>query len=751
MERKTERMKPKNLILVLGALLAAFAAGNASAHHGPLDSTERDPWIDGRVDALVAAGWVKPLSRPTRELTNLQVAQLTSDALQQAPPAVDLDIPASSPEAAASSAPAATPENVSPARGLAELKAEFQKELETLGPDLARVEDRLESARQRDRSFKAIAKDALQKTGTQISGKGRFYFANYRSLGDHKAYGASDWNNIGSVDVRLRSVPVPSLLFDTTFRATRTWGMAYVDPLSTAAKLSTRWLALTCSGKPGSLTVGDFWRSYTPLTLWNNDVPVYTLLEPTSFQRIRKGLEEQFFLDHGNDWRLRGLDASTSQSWDGTAPLHSARIQVMGGLLQTASSTQCTQEYGGTQARLGFFDDALGLTASGLVLQDDPATTTMPYLASDPMSWARRQAVGSLSADGAVTVREDWKLSLDGEYARSRFQDDQQAGDSVLRDWAVRSGGSVQWRDVRVGARYLNVGPDFYSPGAQTNRYTPVTTATGYCSSNLNLEDGLPGYRATYVLQGFGRPFFAPYDRLSENFLPYGDATPNRRGFIVNGSAQLGTDGWIQPRFSAALGAKEFQPNYVRTGAGNYVLPVDSGVNTGVARTFQSLEGALVLDLAKVVDPLPKTCSVGADFKHQTSDAHAGGQALKVNTLIASLDIGPFKKVPGLGGLIFSAAYERTASRGWEYVLAGAGVTPTLSCYVPTCGAASPVSFTPRLLDIDRTVMVFGARYPVTKTFQIYGDWMMRKDAGKNDPSFDRHEQIWKLTHELTF
>jgi hypothetical protein len=729
-ERKNKSMKLKNLILILWTTLFLGPVVSAYADHGALATRDRDAWIDTQVDALVSSGWVSPLGHPAQELTNLQVAQLTAQAAQKL-----------------SEDPAKT---VSAPMGLKELVEEYKDEISVMGVELAKVEDRLTEAKARNKKFRDQAKAALQKTGTQIFGKANISFANYRGMGANKIYGASDWDNIAFADIQLKSVPVPSVLFDATLRVTKTMGLNYVDPLAASIQKSFRWIALTCAGKPGSFVAGDFWKSYTPLTLWNNDVPVYTMLEPTSFNRFRKAVEEWVYMDHGNDWRMRGINASTEQSWDGTYPLHSCKAQVMGGLLQTSSTTQYAQEYGGTQERLGFFEDQLNLRASGLLVQDDPSTSSMVYSQAATESWARRQMVGSLSADVSVTLREDFKLEASTEYAKSRYQDNNENPDSVLHDWAVLSNGAAQWKDYRLTVKYLNIGPEFYSPGAQTNRYTP-TTMTGYLSSNQSLDDGLPGYRNNFVLQGLSRPAFAPYDRLSENILPYGDATPNRRGFVLGGSAKVGQDGWIKPQVSLALGMKEFQPNYVLTGTGNEELPVDSRSATATARTFQNVEGALTFDLSKLIEKAPSTCAVGLDMKHQTSDLGLGDKPFKVDTYIISADAGPFKHLPVVGALIFSAAFEQVYSRGNEFVLSSSGTPHSLACYSSIYDTASIGKYEYKALNIDRTTFSLGFKLPMSKTFRIYGDWLTRKYVWKDQSGFDRREQIWKLTHELTF
>ena len=100
--------------------------------------------------------------------------------------------------------------------------------------------------------------------------------------------------------------------------------------------------------------------------------------------------------------------------------------------------------------------------------------------------------------------------------------------------------GDLELLGAHLTVKYVNNGPYFFSPGAQTNRYTPATGTAGYLNSNQSLDHGLPGYLDGYVYQGVSRPSFAPFDRLSENILPYGDGTPNRAGFVFGFSGAFG-------------------------------------------------------------------------------------------------------------------------------------------------------------------------------------------------------------------
>jgi hypothetical protein len=79
------------------------------------------------------------------------------------------------------------------------------------------------------------------------------------------------------------------------------------------------------------------------------------------------------------------------------------------------------------------------------------------------------------------------------------------------------------------------------------------------------LDDGLNGYLDNYVFQSVNRSTLAPYDRMAENILPYGDSTPDREGFVLGFSAEIGRNGWFKPQASCDLAMKELQPDFVGT------------------------------------------------------------------------------------------------------------------------------------------------------------------------------------------
>jgi hypothetical protein len=343
-------------------------------------------------------------------------------------------------------------------------------------------------------------------------------------------------------------------------------------------------------------------------------------------------------------------------------------------------------------------------------------------------------------------------LSGSAEYAQSPYLDDTDHSAGIYDDWALLGKAAVIVEGVQLKVKYLSNGPNFFSPGAQTNQYSPAA-GPNYLNSNQNLDDALNGYLKGYVFQNVTRPAFAPYDRMAENALPYGDATPNREGYVLGFSADLGKDGWIKPQASYLLNVHEIQPDYVYVsiGGGTGVLPVDSHNPQTNIRSFSGYEGALSIDFAKGLPGLPPACDVAFDYKHQETDLGLGVAPFSVDTFIACADAGPFPQIPLLEGLILSGAFEQSQSSGSEYTLNGVGNPPTLASYSSILDNSELYNYLYQPLNITRTSYAFGVRCPIGPTFEIRGDWFYNQYTWSDVPGFDRREQIWRLTYAVSF
>jgi len=747
-----------NLRSFLPALAFACLPGMAFALHGNLAGTQRDAWIDGRVEALVSAGWVRKPGKPTADLTNLEVAQLTKEAVEYRMAQVDLPPDLGAPPPLLPD-PILLPGSPAPSAGASfqELVAEFREELSMMEVDLAKLEERLEKARKRSNKFGKLQEEYLKRTGTAVAGYSRAYFDQYRGFGPDRVYGPMDFHGILYADVHLKSVPVPFVLFDAKVRVTRTIGMYYADPIT--PNFALRWISLSNKNEVADLTAGDFYRSYTKLTLWNNEIPVYHFVEPSSYKRLRKNAEEIVYMDHGPDWHLRGFEAASDKTLEKGAFLNAIHLQAMVGDLRSAAAYSFGKQYAGAQTAFDFLEDLLEVKAAGLVLWDDISTSDAPTVPGLPSTYPRQYNVGSLSAKVDAPIAEGISAGGAFEYGVSLYQDNVKGPDKGLfQDWAMSIDGHLDVLGVKVGAKFLDNGPYFYSPGAQTNRYAAATGSFGYLTTNLLRDNQLIGYLNNYVFQTVNLPAFAPYDRMLENILPYGDASPNRRGLILGLSGGIGKEGWIQPKGSYVLQMQEIQPNYVLTGPGvSTVLPVDSQDPTAVARVFGGWEAALVLDFAKGLEGLPANLSLAGDYKHQTSDTgFAGSEPFTVDTFVVTADAGPFPTLPLLEGVVLTAAYAQSQSKGDEFFLTGSGSPPTLAQYhslldSDSLGAYGSGLTAPQPMSITRTSLAIGFKVPLSRNFELRGDWFINKYTWAEMPAFDRREQIWVMGYELTF
>jgi len=768
LEKLKLKVMKKNLFATMALLFSV--ALPALAMHSRLASTDRDPWIDQAANDLVISGIVSDPDKNMDQMSNLEMAQLTAQASRMIMAQVDPTLlpPSLSgdptlPEPVVSNAPpapilstAASPAQTVPARSLQQLVEEFADELAAMGIQVDKVEQRLDDARVRNEIYSALQKKALTQSGAEVGGESRGFMYMYRGFGNNSAYPSMDYNAAIYMQMDLRSVPVPDVLFNASFRFWRSIGMYYQDPIQPSYQL--RWISLSGYSDSATILGGDFYKSYTPFTLWNFNAPVYTLVDPTSFRRNREDAEDLLYLDHGNDWKLRGFQGAVGQNWATSWDLSSYHFESMIGAMQAPGDSINAITFGnyfaGGQASVGFLQQNLILGASGLLLWQDAASANSPYIPGYSDNYAKEYKVGSLWSKAAVPFEDNVKLTAGFESAFSQYNDDASDPNKAFQDWALSVEGGIEIYGIKLSTKYLNVGPYFYSPGAQTNRFSPDPSASGYMTNNLTgLDDAAPGLLNQSPFQGINRPSYAPYDRTAENILPYGDATPDRSVLLLGLSGAAGERGWFQPKASIVIRAQEIQPNYVLSSLGTGSIPVDSQNNTSVGRTFGGGEGALTLDFAKMANLPGKTYDIQFDYKTQTTNLGIGAPAFSSNTLIGAADFNiPYKM---FSPVIWSAAFEQTQSSGSEYVLSG-GNPPNLGEYlfyvIPYTPSGNPnPQFTYQALNMTRQTWAFGLKYPLSSLVNIRADCFFTSYNWTDVPSYNRNDEVWRFTYEAHY
>jgi hypothetical protein len=150
---------------------------------------------------------------------------------------------------------------------------------------------------------------------------------------------------------------------------------------------------------------------------------------------------------------------------------------------------------------------------------------------------------------------------------------------------------------------------------------------------------------------------------------------------------------------------------------------------------------------------MPSTCGLAADFKSQTTGLGLDSGSFNVDTLILTADAGPFPGIPLFDGLVLSAAFEQAQASGNEYVLGDYedSGTPTLAEYPFFLDPSLIGSFTNRALNVTRDSWTLGFKYPLSHNAELHADWFYNQYTWSDVPSFDRREEIWRLTYAITF
>ena len=301
--------------------------------------------------------------------------------------------------------------------------------------------------------------------------------------------------------------------------------------------------------------VGDMDVVMSPYTFYNS-YEEGTINEPAIFLPQKEVLHYEQFYQDDHSRRMQGakLDFGLNFSQgleDMDVNAFIARVRgtdffttpnrfVTGG--QAQFSTTTLQDSLGLKADFGLnvvhtFDD----------LQSGEATTGI------------RNTVYTFNFDVAILDKKDFALHLMGETGQSKLE---QKADSVSifkeDDTFLDIGASVHFKPqkIKLSASFVDVGPDFFSIGAQSKRVDYRAQKTYY--NRIGKENGvrnpslfdLANDRALYTFRLSDK--LMPYDPRFSNTMPYGTATPTRRG-VRFGGAYGGDEDKIEAKLDGAL------------------------------------------------------------------------------------------------------------------------------------------------------------------------------------------------------
>jgi hypothetical protein len=195
---------------------------------------------------------------------------------------------------------------------------EFKAELAKMEVDVEALRVRLDGIGPHLEAYRQKQEDMKKKTGSDMGLFGRGWMVTDRGLGPDSGEAPLSRLAVNFTEPRFRSVPVPDVLFEFTMRIWYTYGMQFADPL--ANKLEVRRVTLTNTNEAAVVKIGNYYKNYTPLTLYNDD-PWHARLKPTYHRQLFSDIEELSLTDQGPSWHMRGLSVRTRENW----PKHQTR------------------------------------------------------------------------------------------------------------------------------------------------------------------------------------------------------------------------------------------------------------------------------------------------------------------------------------------------------------------------------------------------------------------------------------------
>jgi hypothetical protein len=379
--------------------------------------------------------------------------------------------------------------------------------------------------------------------------------------------------------------------------------------------------------------IGDIDLGLTKYTLYNND-EIFKTYESEIF-RERRAISQYETFQNGNLWRLQGISAKTQINFK--KAIQRADISMFGTRTKKNNGELNILDRYMVGGKLDVLQSkflTLGVNWSNFF--DVPGTavdTTYNY----------RNQVLSLSYKITPYENDKFELNVIGESGFSKNKYFISTLDTTAKkdDYFIDAGLRFLYKPkkVELTASYINVGPDFTSPGAQTLRLDPLgrTNLLGSIFNNTS-------YRVPTIFERYASDFiynqriqtglmvFLP---IYGNVLPYGAATPNRSGLVFN----LGRLNEPDQVFSASAGGAMLSEI------------VSEGDSSGKElRKFLQLKGGAALKLSKLIGYKRNIMlTAGARYENTT---RGGGAAIdyKTTLLDAGLAVEVTKNLSLLGG-----------------------------------------------------------------------------------------------------
>ncbi len=279
--------------------------------------------------------------------------------------------------------------------------------------------------------------------------------------------------------------------------------------------------------------------------------------------------------------------------------------------------------------------------------------------------------------------KDDYKVGLMGEFGNSQTIVNNDPLAPAISDYFFDAGigGIYKPYNIELSATLKNVGPQFFSPGAQTRRldYSRNPLAYGRYGNNQSLRpigifDMLrdASLYNTTLTTGLGA-----FNPSYGNAQPYGDATPNRKGVIINLSQKDEENRW-----EVALT--------------NGMLSEIVGSGTAELKSFNYLNAVATINIDEFFEGYDKGIKLSGSFWNESTERTSALAYEEINldnqAFDLNLDVEVIKKGYLLAGLrtLTSVGNEFLAERNRFNEI---------------------IFYAPMVADVEETLFMTGARY----------------------------------------
>jgi hypothetical protein len=553
------------------------------------------------------------------------------------------------------------------AETLLSLEEAYQSEIKTLRDKVRALAEGLEALESGQARLLNKAGNAGDSKRISVHGLGRAWGASRRDFGFE---GLEERSSAVFLDLRPEGVVSKEVSWNALLRLG--------SEMRPDAEETLTFRRMTVSFRPGSLavTMGDFEESYTPLVMWNRDA-LDMAFAPEFWSRRGDRLKYESFLNHEPAWPLRGLKAEWGTRLPGVPGTETFKVSALAhmirnGLDDTTSGgwyfgPEVTTDwlFGGTallklgEIHLGGKTIRPDIASYGLML-DQPLNGMEPGSPYDPLvpsTWVHRYLVGSVKP----SLKTAWGGGREAggalEYAYARYQDDLRNAERVVGDFAVLGEVYARIGRSKVSFQYLSVGPQYYSPMAQTRQDAVTQTSVVYDV----LPDAVMGQlRGSFFMPSSPRAggLFTFFDRTRDAVFPYGLATPNRQGAGLTADLRGFRSGSLR-LLGSFYQLKEIDGNLVlnATQTGFVAVEEPAGALPAPVRAFTYVNAGPSLDLGPFVG-FPRAFTIGANLRLERTSGRLG-------RLTGFSKVG-FLHVEALKELEFSTAYSVQTAVGDE-------------------------------------------------------------------------------------